>query len=521
MGIYNFSGTFTGQVNDLYPNGFGDFLLGLPNRQSIQFPLDWDYSRLRNTRVQPYIQDDIGVTPSFTLNLGLRWDWYGPWTEVNNRFSSFDFSTGQFVYPSALTLPYDLPFPHRFDENLTAMQNAQHKEFAPRVGFAWRPLSNSRAVIQGAYGIFWALPSGYVHDTVARNSPGLNLLDTEVSSNTTPQLTWGVFTGSQSPGSLVPLSPSGWTVDPFTFVNPYIQQWNLGVSLQLMQETALKIAYVGNRSTHLDRVLEGNAALPPGPGDVNARRLFPAFRSISNSLSNAQATYNALQVSVDRRFAQGLTFMSSYTWSKCIDDSSGFALDDAFVQNPADVASEKGRCQQDVRNRFTTAYVYQLPFQFHHPFPRNVLQGWGASGVILLQNGFPFTIFAPGDIPNAATGNTRAEQIVGNAALSPSARSVSKWFNTSAFALPAPYTFGNSRRYILDGPGTISVDFALMKLFSITERQQLQFRAEFFNIINHPNFSYPQNYVGAGNFGAISRTQGDNRQIQLALKYTF
>jgi hypothetical protein len=185
------------------------------------------------------------------------------------------------------------------------------------------------------------------------------------------------------------------------------------------------------------------------------------------------------------------------------------------------LASEKGRCEQDVRNRFTASYIYQLPFQFTQPLVRGALQGWEASGIVVLQSGFPFTVFANGDIPNTNTGRTRARYLGGQAALSPSKRTVSQWFNTSAFALTAAYTFGNSGRSILDGPGTISVDFSLMKRFFITERQRLQLRAEFFNIPNHANFTYPRNSVGASDFGAISSTTWDNRVIQLALKYIF
>ena len=183
MGLYSFGGGFTAPIGQTYTNGFGDFLLGFPTSQTIQDPVGWDYERLRNTRVQSFFQDDIRVSPNFTLNLGLRWDWYGPWTEIHNRIQYFDFATGEVVYPAALKLPYSLPFPHRFDPNYTAIQSAANKQFGPRIGFAYRPFGNDRTLVQAAYGIFWSLPSGYLTGDQFAYGAGLALVAARIGQH--------------------------------------------------------------------------------------------------------------------------------------------------------------------------------------------------------------------------------------------------------------------------------------------------------------------------------------------------
>jgi hypothetical protein len=516
-GLYTFSGQNTAPIGQDYSNGFGDFLLGLPNYQRIQDPVDWDYERLRNTRVQSYVQDDIRVASNLTMNLGLRWDWFGPYKDKNNRIEYFDFATGQVVYPANLKLSYDLPFPHRFDPNYTAIQNAQNKQFGPRVGFAWRPFGNDRTAVQGAYGVFWGVISGYDSTKMALAAAGLSIQTAEISSSTAPTLTFGVF-ANDNPTNFT--NPTDQTMDPNTN-NPYVQQWNLGINRQLTTDMSFKVAYVGSKTKQLDGDMGVNVAYPPEPGNYLTRLAYPLFGNIDKYASVFSSNYNALEVSVERRFAKGLLFTSNYTWSKCLDTHSGSYAEIMGVENPFDLEAEYGRCEMDSRQRSTTSLVYQLPIHSKRAFLRPFVEGWETSTVIVLQSGFPFTVTA-NDLSNIGASSMRADYIGGNKALPSSQRSPAEWFNTSAFAQPAPLTFGNAGRDILDAPRFRNADLSLMKRFSITERMQAQFRAEFFNVFNHPYFDIPSgNNVSAPGFGSITDTVGDNREIQLGLKLIF
>jgi hypothetical protein len=531
LGTYDFNGEFTSPIGQRYPNGFADFLLGLPDSQTLSNTTAWDYTRLRNTRVQSYVQDDVRVASNLTLNLGLRWDWYGPWTDKNNRFQYFDFATGEEVYPGALKLPYSLPYPHRFDPKYTAVQNAKNKQFAPRVGFAWRPFGSDHTVIQGAYGIFWGLVAGYDFANQSSQGAGLALQEVDSSSSTSPTLTFGTFTNIQNLGSLVPAIPTTFTNSP-DLANPYTQQWNFGIQRELMKDTALKVFYVGSKTTHLADGKAGNFSYPPTTGNFLTTLKYPNFGGIRDFQSDFWSNYNALQVSVERRFAQGLMFTSNYAWSKCLDNGSE-NWSEYQTQNPWNLSLEKGRCEQDVHHRLSTSLVYQVPFHSRVAVLRPLLEGWQTSALIALQSGFPFTVTA-NDLSNVGfQGPTygitmRANYVGGSMTLPSSQRSPLKWFNTSAFAQPAAFTFGNTSRDILDGPGLHNLDLSVGKLFSITERQKVQFRAEFFNVFNHPYFTFPNSNVSSPGFGTITSTAavengsaGSNRVIQFALKYIF
>lgn len=527
MGIYTFGGGFTAPIGQTYTNGFGDFLLGFPSNQLIQDPVGWDYERMRNTRVQSFVQDDIRMSSNFTLNVGLRWDWYGPWKDKNNRIQHFDFASGEEVYPTSLHLPYALPFPYRTDPNYTALLNAADRQFGPRIGFAYRPFGNDRTVVEAAYGLFWALPSGYFTGSQFAYGAGLSLVASQSASTTiAPALEWGNFGDLTNPLNFV--LPGTLTIDPKT-KNPYVSQWNIGVDHQVMNNTALKVMYVGSKTTHLDGSIPGNLAFPPQPGNYLPRLTYPVFGQIIYQFSEFWSNYNALQLSLERRFSQGLMFTSNYTWSKCLDNKSDIHSEFG-VENPYNLAAEAGRCEQDVKYRFTTSLVYQLPVHVDQALLRPLVEGWQASGVINFQSGFPFPIQA-NDLSNVgAPGQIamRANYVGGSLTLPSGQRNPRKWFNTAAFAQPAPYTFGNTGRNIIDGPGFNNFDLSLMKVFSITEQAKLQFRAEAFNLFNHPYFALPNSNVSSPSFGSIppsgstlNSNTAINRELQLALKLIF
>ena len=521
-GNYNFTGAFTGTVGSQYTNGLADFLLGLPATETILNTTGFDANRLRNTRVSLFVQDDWQITSRLTLNLGLRWERDGAWTEKDDRWGRFDFQTGQIVYPqSAKTEFRNFPYPFRFDENRNLKQ-PQNDAFAPRIGFALRPFNDNKTVVRGAYGIFYGQPLAFLVLNSAVTFPPFALRQVATSGTTTPQLRFGVFPGV-TPSTLIPTSPGGlFSINSDELVNGYVQQWNFGVEREIVRDVALKVSYVGSKGTHLERRYEGNPALPPAAGAINPRRRFPLFQNIIQQESTSFSTYHSLQVTGEKRFSKGLLFLIGYTWSKSLDDTSTWSglggQESPLPQDPRRIFLEKGRSGFDLRQRLTLTWVYEAPFRSSNAFANALISGWQLSGLATFRTGFPFSVTVGGDVPNAGTGNTRAN-LVGDPRLPDDQRGVDRWFNTAAFAQPANFTFGTSGRNIVDGPGARQLDLAVLRLFKITERQGLQFRLEMFNAVNHPVFGLPNATVGNAAFGRIG--SASNRELQFALKYLF
>jgi len=266
--------------------------------------------------------------------------------------------------------------------------------------------------------------------------------------------------------------------------------------------------------------------LPPGLPFVP--RPDPRFDDIDLLESRANSNYNALQMRFQQRLTRGFSALASYTWSKSIDDASNFfssAGDPNFPQNSYNVAAERGRSNFDVSHRLSVSYSYELPFKHADGVAGKLVNGWETFGIVTLQTGRPFTVALLSDIDNSGTGRSilgfganDRPNLVGNPELSNP--TTSQWFNTAAFAFPAPGTFGNAGRNILEGPGFQSVNASLVKNTRFSERVNLQFRAEAFNLFNHPNFNLPDNFLGSPTFGRITSAR-DPRHIQFGLKLLF
>lgn len=510
-GQFLFSGQFTQDpVAGTEGSPLADMLLGLPIIARISTVIG-----LHNRQHVPslFFQDDWKVTPRLTLNLGLRYDYFSPTIEQDNHQANFDYASGNIVVAGQ-------------NGNSRSLVQADKANFAPRVGFAWTPTQSGNTVIRGSYGIFY---SGQEIRTAAPLQLAYNLPffyePTFISDGVTP-----VVTVSQGFPSLNPsqaIDPGVTSVDS-RLHTPYYQSWNLAVQRSLPAAISLEVAYAGSKGTHLQGVVDPNQDPVPGPGDVQARRPFPQFGGFTAITNIASSNYNALQIKAEKRRTHGLYFLSAFTYSKAINDLPEICCAAPFAQNSYDLAAERGRADFDQTLRWVLSFDYEVPFgkpgsRFSNGATDAIFGGWHLGGIYTLASGFPFSPYLGFDPSNTGTqGIVRPDQLR-NGNLPRSERSPTNWFDINAFGVPSGFAFGNAGRNVLIGPGQNVFDWSLRKEFVLTETQRLEFRAEFFNALNHPNFAQPDNFIddGPGSAGFITSLAIPMRQIQFGLKYNF
>lgn len=489
-------------------NALGDLLLGFPLLTSVA-RVD-NPQKIRTESYNFFINDSYRATQRLTLNGGLRYEYNSPPVDADDRATIYDVATRSLVPVGTNGVPRS-----GFD--------ADKNNFAPRVGFAWSVRDNT--VLRGGYGVYYDqsplspaealyFNSPYFDNNIFFSLPGLPLTLNDPFPSFFP----------------FPLPDSALAIQR-DLRTGYMQHWNLNVERQIGSRGVLEVAYVGSKGTKLLTARDINqpqpSVLPPGLPFVP--RPDPRFDDIDLLESRANSIYHALQARFQKRLTHGFTALASYTWSKSIDDASNFftsAGDPNFPQNSFDLAAERGLSNFDVRHRFSLSYSYALPFRKPGDgVVAHLVNGWETFGIVTLQTGRPFTVALLSEIDNSGTGRSilgfganDRPNVVGNADLSNP--TTSQWFNTAAFAFPAPGTFGNAGRNILEGPGFQNVNMSILKNTHINERVNLQFRAEAFNLFNHPNFNLPDNFLGSPTFGRITSAR-DPRHIQFGLKLLF
>ena len=512
-GVYSFGSTFTS-----YPGsngtGFGiaDLFLGLPS--SAQFNgTDYTY-RLNINSAGMYLQDDFKVSSTLTLNLGMRWEFDGPYSEANGQFASFN---PDLMNRSTGTLG-EIEFAERNGAPRHFSPNIYHN-FLPRIGFAWKILD--KTVLRGGYGVY-RLPSiGYAgYGPVSEY--GVNQTFTSLD-NITPvfQLAEGVPARSYNVDSNgLPNIPASLS-NPSSNVTalerrsrtPYNQNWQIGVQRQFGGWIA-EVDYAANKGTKLPIVVPLNQLRPEqfGPGNRQSQRLFPQYLNVNSLTNDGNSIYHSLQAKLEHRWNNGLLISASYTFSKLIDDVDGPARTNGKpIQNVYNLRAERGVGGYDVPQRFVTNYVYQVPFGRHGkfftstPFLRDLIDGWQVSGITEFQVGLPMSIAQSNNL-GGYTSVQRPNQIA-PAALDRGERSTERWFNTDAFVAAPQYVLGNAPRFPLHGPGIINTDLAVGRNFRIGERYNIQLQGQFFNAFNHPNFNAPNTTIGNKNFGVITGAQ--------------
>lgn len=507
-GQHTFNGQWTAGPGS---RGFAlaDMLMGLP--REIQASIDIFDPNFRNSQAMPWIQDDWKVTRKLTLNLGLRYEWFGRLASNRDKISNVLFTgpnTAQIITPANRPSGVGRGLVHNDDNN-----------FAPRFGFAWQPAG--KIVVRGAYGIFYQRYSAQGPIAMSINTPFVRTGDVFLGVNETDLRTYPIDNLTPVVNFVAPGSRPSVTGIDIDDREGYVQQWNVHLERTLTQSLVVKAGYVGTKSTRLDLARNPNAPRP-GPGDVQSRRPYQNLGTVTFYKSEGFSTYNGLELSAFQRFSKGVTLSAGYTWSRTIDNRAPSSLD------PYNTALDKGLSPFHLAHRFFTAGVWEIPYGRGRTFGSGsgrivdaFLGGWQTSGFLVLETGNPLTITTQGDNLNTGGGYLQVPNRTGQPNLPHDQRTRSRFFNTDVFQRPAPYVIGNGGRNTLIGPGSRNLDLSFAKQFSLTESKSIQFRAEFFNAANHPNWGAPGTTLGTSSFGVITSNSNLPRDLQLGLKFRY
>jgi Carboxypeptidase regulatory-like domain/TonB dependent receptor len=512
---YSFSGVYTQNPQNRSATGaaFADFLLGQTSSAIVSTR---SISESRQHIYQGYVQDDWRVNSKLTLNLGLRYELPLPFYETANHYSNLILDPGP-LYGKLLDASQASAagYPNSF-------VNTNWHNFAPRLGFAYQ--LTPKTVVRAAAGIFYGRDENVPVARRPTNNPPYFIQTTYTSDQIDPDviLSQGFPSNALSPATVTNPSVNSYLRHSPT---PYVEQWNFNIQQEVGAGLVAQVAYVGS-SSH-DLYYPNQIDQPtPGPGTIQARRPLSAYSAVYAYAPLVSASYESLQAQLERRFAKGLSLLAAYTYGHSIDNGSSQV--DANVpapQNAYNFSAERGSSNFDVRQRFVLSSVYELPFGKGKPFLNHsrignaVAGGWQLMGIFTAQAGLPFTPVLNFDSTN--TGTTARPNRIGSGSLPASEQGPQNWFNEAAFVSPTAYTFGNSGRNILTGPGLRNLDLGLSRFVSITERTNLEFRAEAFNLFNTPQFGLPNATLGVATAGAISTVVNPQRELQLALRLAF
>ncbi len=548
-GYFNFSGLYSADPSSFSGGlGFADMIMGIAQATEQDF-LPGLYPT-RYWDLAEFVQDDYRIRSNFTINVGLRYETTSP---AAGRVSNFDLTTG------TLNSAYG---PTRIAH---AGVNFDKSNIAPRIGFAWSLPRHT--VVRSAFGIFYSAEAN-IFDDLGLNPPQLTFLQSTFNPGAAVDPAQLISTGF--PDTLPTYDPNNLQGPVKTTgaerTIPKILEWNLTVQHQFGQNWVAQIGYVGTHAYRLwnHEASDLNQPLQPldtnfcGPDPSNcefANYGRPYFNQHPNmtailplDYAELHLRYNAFQASLNRRFANGFNLLAAYTFGKNLGNADGNV--GGYIQDSHNPNNEYGPVTPDLRHRLSISYLYELPFGRGRTFMNSangvtdaILGGWQIGGIFTLQTGEAITAVLSGDVSNTGSFSPRPNQIHNPNDFSyipdmstftdvygctPNKQTLQCWYNPFAFAIPdlAPgqnsaHQFGNSRIGNLRGPDLIDSDFVLQKTFHIHESQALEFRAEFFNLFNHPNFGLPGTNPDVPGGNTITNTSTDNRQIEFALKYTF
>ncbi|HVG26773.1 MAG TPA: hypothetical protein VM865_04125, partial [Acidobacteriaceae bacterium] len=543
VGVFSFTGMYSG-------NAFADMLLGYPDTVTR------DYYKQLNGDVGYYFdvfaQDSYRLSQKLTLNYGFRVERNTFYEGINGQKTAFNTATGQLVLPSNVNphaqplTPVLLPlFSDRivYTNQLHLPNSIEPAEwdFVPRFGFAYSVDKNT--VLRGGYGIYQLFTDlGSINNEVATVPFIASTTVLNDRAPARPTRNWADYFQGQpnvspnpNPGAPCAFGFRANTcatpnvqANEISSRNQYVQQWTTAVQHQFGPAVSLDVTYIGTKTTHLQKLPSINDPAP-GAGAVQARRPYPQWGQVLFNTFSGYANYNALQAKLETRQFDGLTLLGSYTYSRCLDNATGFtSAYQSYAYAP---------CDYDFPQDFTGSFNYALPFGGKRHFVHDsrlgkaLLGGYTVAGVITARNGAPFTPTLSTDVANTGVGNQWPQRIgkpkvIGNPGC---------WFYVSAnstcaavapgaspsFAAPTRYTYGNGGRNVLRAGNLVEVDMNLLKDIRFRETRSLELRAEAFNLLNHPSFAAPTTTVDTGSGGQVGATLNTSRLLQFSAKILF
>jgi hypothetical protein len=492
---------FTGQVTG---HSVADFLLGLP--RTVIPPTDQIQGHVGGWRNGFFVIDVWQASRDLTFSLGLRY-------ELNTPVQTFA------GLASMLDEDFETIIPTSFPAKGFEFHEPNYKDIAPRLGATYR--LNEKTVVRAGFGTYYN-PNQMNSFTFLTNNPPIAAVSTFTSDPANPTLSF------QSPFGVVGPAAAPDMISPTRHLpNARKDQWSFDVQRELWDATALEVQYLGSNTSHLDRSFFNNTP-QPGPGPVDPRRPSQRFRSRRIIQNDLIADYDAVSVILRRRMTHGLQADAHYTWSRTRDMAT-HSNGGGQTMNNYDIDADYGPANWDVPHRFVASYLYELPFfkESSQPLLRYAVGGWQISGVTTVQSGTPVNVTVTGDPANIGISGLQRPNLVGpvpslNCQSAPDSRDLINCFDPSAFAPPAPFTFGNAPRNVLRGPKFVQTDLSMAKYIPLGGATRLQVRAEIYNVFNTVNYANPNGVFGSANFGRISSTGTNNmRQVQLSGKLMF
>jgi hypothetical protein len=574
-GSIAYSGQFSGLAGELPDttviSDLADFLTGYPANARRNF-FHQNTNMVGGGFWNFYGQDDIKVTRNLAVNLGLRWEYRRQWTDNNDNIVTFVPLGAKFSGPgnavlvtaaedslndSFCTDPKYAYLTSASGQCLVATSDQRRElgftgrtrrtlifpdytHFAPRVGVSWRPTSSDKLVVRAGFGIFYDLGNHTTEDFVNQNPVFSPVQNYNTAFGAPPPLTGGVPTTVENvfgDSAVIPpltdlITYSG--VDSH-WKTPMVKEYSVGIQSELGNHWGLEVGYVGNVGTDMSNLHLFANQPNPGVGPQQPRRPYPDFGLIANGTSDGHSNYNSLQTKLSKRFGDGFSILTGYTFAKALNNVEG---DEGFVGGVGNTNAiddnnpdgSYGRGYNDARHRLVLSYIWDLPFGKGKRYLNQggvvdaVLGGWQFSGITSWQSGYPFTVRTSGDYSNTGSLVPVPDRVC----TGDGPRTVDAWFDVSCFpvdALQAALTagtprFGNSGRNILDAPGYYNWDLNMAKRFALGERWQLEFRGEMYNAFNHPNFGNPITRVESSLAGRILSAKAP-RDIQFGLKLSF
>jgi len=512
FGSLSFDGRNTGDA-------LADMLIGRAASYSETNTVAFNDNRRNSFEV--YANDSWQVTRTFNIDIGLRYSYFPPAYEPDDRFrvflpDAYDTSQAVTVNNSGQVVRNT---GNRFNGLVNPKSHWQthKKNFAPRLSFAWDPFGKGKTSVRGGYGLFYSREILGAFILMSANPPFSESVTVENTLLSNPG-------GGTTRNYDLPITLGSIDMNQLT---PYTQQWNFNIQHSLGGNTVLEVGYSGSRGVHMMRTQDINQPLPSaaiaqGTANANQARPYKGWGVINHREQSYSSNYHGLQTSLNRNFSKGLMIQAAYTWSKAIDNADFTGGIYGFVPNTLDSSGERGRANFDATHNFVSSFVWDVPFlKSHSGFVGKVLGGWQISGVGTLRTGLPINPQLGRDYAGVGSSSRQRPEALRNPTLPSGDRSVDAWFDASAFVAPAFGTFASTGRNVISGPGYQMLDMSFQKIIRLGESQRLEIRGDGFNVLNHTQFDgIGSTFTTPATFGRVTSTRNE-RSFMLGARLQF